>query len=142
MLSRRLTRLLTALPVVAALAAPALMPSTARAAAPGAAWTVPLGSNPLPTNGFSQPFSGPAVGNLSGSGPEIVTGSLDGWVRVFHSDSSLDWARNTGGAIQSSPTLADLRGNGQLEVIVTSMNGYVNAYNPNGSAYGGHWPQP
>jgi hypothetical protein len=137
---RRLACLLAALPVAAALAAPGLMPSTAHAAA--APWTRPIGSGSLPTAGIGEPYSSPAVGDLFGNGQkEIVTGSLDGWVRAFSSGGQPLWANQTGGAIQSSPTLANLRGDGQLEVIVTSRNGFVNVYNANGTPFGANWPQ-
>jgi hypothetical protein len=143
MSSRRLARLLTALPFAAALAAPGLTPSpAAAAAAPSQAWRQGIGSGALPTAGIGQPYSSPAVGDLRGDGQrEIVTGGLDGVVRAFTSGGQQLWANQTGGAIQSSPTLADLRGNGRLEVIVTSRNGFVNVYNPDGSGYGAQWPQ-
>ncbi|HEY0411147.1 MAG TPA: hypothetical protein VGE42_12870, partial [Candidatus Dormibacteraeota bacterium] len=142
--SRRLARLLTTLPLAAALAAPALTPSPAAAvaAAPSQAWHQGIGSGSLPTAGIGQPYSSPAAGDLRGDGQkEIVTGGLDGVVRAFASGGQQLWANQTGGAIQSSPTLADLRGNGRLEVIVTSRNGFVNVYNPDGTAYGAQWPQ-
>ncbi len=141
--ARRLARLLIALPFGAALAAPGLTSSSASAAAaPSPTWTQSLGSGSMPTAGVSQPFSGPAVGDLRHDGQqEIVTGSLDGNVRIFSSAGQLVWSRQTGGAIQSSPTLANLRLDGRLEVVVTSRNGVVNVYNPDGSDYGANWPQ-
>src|SRR5205807_1768873 len=144
MLPRRLTRLLAALPVAAALAVPGLTaPTTAAAASSPAsfAWAASLGSGSLAPGGVNQPYSSPAVGRLKGPGAEveIVTGSLDGWVRVFHSTGGLDWQRNTGGAIQSSPTLADLRGNGELEgrgqrdiLVGSDSNGGVEPNPPGG----------
>ena len=145
MLPRRLARLLAALPVAAALAAPGLTaPATVAAscANPCQAWTAQIGSGSLPNNGVWEPYSSPAVGRLRGTTREveIVAGSLDGWVRVFHSNGALDWQQFTGGPIQASPTLADLRGNGTLDIIVTSRNGYINVYNPDGTPFGGHWP--
>ncbi|HVS41340.1 MAG TPA: hypothetical protein VMU20_03640, partial [Candidatus Dormibacteraeota bacterium] len=68
MLPRRLARLLAALPVAAALAAPGLMPSTAHALripAPNPTWTVNV-SGPHASTGIDEPYSSPAVGDLFG----------------------------------------------------------------------------
>lgn len=146
-LRRPLVRLLAALALGGALAATALASPTTTAAASscplltGESICETLGSGNLAPGAINQPYSSPAVGDLLNNGTvDIVTGSLDGWVRVFNSGGGLVWQRNTGGAIQSSPTLADLGNNGQLEVVVTSRNGYINVFDPNGNNYPG-WPQ-
>jgi hypothetical protein len=145
MLSRRLIRLLTALPVAAALAAPGLMPSTARAALvaappPAANWPVTV-SGSHPNTGIDQPYSSPAVGDLFGDGnKEVVAGFLDGTVRAYSALTGQQlWARQTGGEVDASPTLASLSADGRLEVVVTSRSGYINVFNPDGSNFPG-WP--
>ena len=143
MLPRRLARLLAALPVAAALAAPGLMPSTAHAAPitpPQPLWTV-TESGPHASTGIDQPYSSPAVGDLFGDGnQEVVAAFLDGTVRAYNALSHQElWARQVGAEIDGSPTLASLSGDGRLEVVVTSRNGYINVFNPDGSNFPG-WP--
>ena len=141
MLPRRLARLLAALPVAAALAAPGLVPSTARAAATlTPLWTV-TESGPHASTGIDQPYSSPAVGDLFGDGnQEVVAAFLDGTVRAYNALSHQElWARQVGAEIDGSPALASLSGDGRLEVVVTSRNGYINVFNPDGSNFPG-WP--
>ena len=142
MLPRRLARLLAALPVAAALAAPGLVPSTAHGAqigAPGATWTVQVSGSPPAS--IPEPYSSPAVGDLFGDGnKEVVAAFLDGTVRAYSASGQQLWVRQTGGAVDGSPTLASLSSDGRLEVVVTSRNGYINVFNPDGSNFPG-WPQ-
>ena len=101
-----------------------------------------------------------AVGDLDHDGlTEVVATSLSGTTYVFNHDGTLRWKRvsNTGvtpapiprpklnftrlpvrGAI-ASPVLADLNGDGKLDVIQSGWDGYIHAWRADGSAVRG-WP--
>jgi hypothetical protein len=72
--------------------------------------------------------SSPAVGNLDGSGDKVVFGHGRYWadlgyasdataVTALNSNGTLDWQDNLSGYTPASPALADLTGNGQLDVV-------------------------
>ncbi|MDP9402319.1 MAG: VCBS repeat-containing protein, partial [Actinomycetota bacterium] len=80
--------------------------------------------------------SSPAVGDIDGDGrPEIVFGTGDFWVRqaggasdatkvfALNPNGSLKWVRETGGYTLASPTLADIDGNGVLDVAIGTFEG-------------------
>ncbi len=72
--------------------------------------------------------SAPVVADLNGDGtPEIIVGDLDGLVHAYRADGSGElpgwpqYARPDGvhpTAVESAPAVADLYGNGKMEVIV------------------------
>ena len=66
-------------------------------------------------------YSSPVFGNLDNDPDlEIVVGSFDGKVYAFNPNGSQVFAPyNTGTAIDATPTLADIDGDGKLEIIVT-----------------------
>ncbi|HZR14766.1 MAG TPA: VCBS repeat-containing protein [Acidimicrobiia bacterium] len=72
--------------------------------------------------GTNEAFSSPAVGDLNGDSQlEVVTGGMDGWVRVFGLDGSVKWTAFTGsGPIQASPLLYDFNRDGKLDVLVAN----------------------
>ncbi len=92
--------------------------------------------------------SSPAVGNLNGSGPVAVYGHGDYWhgsdqdglTAVNAANGALLWENHLGGYTRASPALADLVGNGQLDVVEPTWTavgqttgGVVDAYRPDGS---------
>ncbi len=100
--------------------------------------------------------SSPAVGNLDGSGPVAVYGHGRYW-SDFHPASDADgltavdaatgrvlWERHLGGYTEPSPALADLTGNGQLDVVEPTLTalgqrtgGVVYAFGPTGDTLWG-----
>ncbi len=121
----------------------------------GAAWTskqlFAFNAQGLPRPGFPVPVADPmwssvAVGDLDGDGHgEMVFASLGGALYVFRADGSewLDGDANPatlgvfkllGSAFNpGTPALADLLGAGQLAIVYGSLNGFLNAWQPDGS---------
>jgi hypothetical protein len=96
--------------------------------------------------------SSPAVGNLDGSGPIVVYGhgrhwggsDADGLTAVNAATGASLWERHLGGYTRGSPALADLLGNGQLDVVEPTWTalgqttgGVVDAFTPGGSTLWG-----
>ena len=83
----------------------------------------------------------PAVANLDGTGlPEIVVPAADGHLYVLNADGSAHWDATLGGvedsfnsqSHNSSPVVADLDGNGSLEIVVGSYDKHLYAFKSNG----------
>ncbi|MCU1487798.1 MAG: N-acetylmuramoyl-L-alanine amidase family 2 [Actinomycetia bacterium] len=75
--------------------------------------------------------SSPAVGDIDGDGrPEVVFGAGDYWhgsdaTSVFALDATtgkLKWRRATDGVTDGGPALADLNGDGRLDVAIATFN--------------------
>lgn len=107
----------------------------------------PLPGFPLRTGG--DVYSTPAVADLDGDGrPEIVVGSDDGrvyaWRLPQEPGSAVQllsgWPQETGGFVSASPVIADLDGDGELEILVGSWDGKVYAWRKDGRLLPG-WPQ-
>ena len=112
--------------------------------APGTtAWTA--ASNEVVT-------SSPVVGNLTGSGPVAVYGhgrfwegsDRDGVTAVSAASGATLWEHHLGGYTRATPALADLLGNGQLDVVEPTWTaigqttgGVVYALNPAGQTLWG-----
>ena len=111
-----------------------------------------------------DPISGIAVGDLDGNGSQsIVAATTSGWIYAWNRAGKLragfpaqpNPAYNTkpvpmpssgtkGGRLPtrgnwSAPALGDLDGDGKLEILMSSYDGHVYAWKPDGSAAPG-WP--
>jgi hypothetical protein len=94
--------------------------------------------------------SSPVVGNLDDDPKtlEIAQGSLDGKVYVFKANGSrqagwpkrLDAPATPAGPVNGGVALGDLTGDGRLDVVAGSDNGWVFAWDRNGNLLPG-WPQ-
>lgn len=81
-----------------------------------------------PSSGTAEPFSTPAVGDITGDGvPEIVTATLDGYVIAYRgAERTRLWARDLGRTpVQASPVIRDLENDGRPEIVVATMSGTV-----------------
>jgi hypothetical protein len=88
-------------------------------------------------------MSSPAVGDIDGDGrPEIVvgggvfyTGNVGRKVYAYHCDGSAvaGWPVSVEAQVFDSPALADLNGDGRLEVVISDENANVYAFRGDGS---------
>src|SRR5579864_3579196 len=113
---------------------------------------LPGGDNaPAAYGSAAQPFAGVAVGDVDRDGQqEVVAAFPDGRVVLLNNSLGVKngaWPRWAGegtgkpaAPVHSAPTLADLNGDGHLQIVTTSENGAVNVWNADGSSYPG-WPQ-
>ncbi|MDD4856615.1 MAG: S8 family serine peptidase [Candidatus Krumholzibacteria bacterium] len=84
--------------------------------------------------------SSPASGDITGdSDKEIVVGCDDGKIRAYSSSGALLWEHATTGAVSATPALADLDGDGKLEVACGS-GGYLYVIDGDGGTFAGSWP--
>ncbi|MDX6230769.1 MAG: hypothetical protein QOI76_4159 [Frankiales bacterium] len=77
-------------------------------------------------------YSAPAVAPLGVHGAlEIVAGFPDGTVQAWSTTGVHLWTFTTGaGAVQASPTVVDLNGDGHLDVVTANTAGNVWAFTP------------
>ncbi len=101
----------------------------------------PANSNPACLPGFPLEFSGagvpPDVGGVVYASPavarlglvadnykDIVIGTSNGYVLAYHANGSFLWAYKTGSIpVNSKPAIADIDGDGVLEVVVSAGMG-------------------
>jgi len=101
------------------------------AAAPLAGWPVDLGDTIR---------SSPAAGDIAGDAArEIVVGCDDGTIRAYSIAGIALWAFPTNGPVAATPALADLDGDGKLEIICGSA-GDLYALDGDGNQCPGSWP--
>lgn len=140
-LARRL--FLSVLAAVTAVAGLVPWVDAARPAGAAGASLTPVGTADATYVGYNpgvgprNPFSSPAVGDVTGDGvPEVVTGGMDGCTRVWSLSGApvIGCLYDGGGAVQSSPTLVDWDGNGVKDVIVTSVTGGIYGWKGNGQS--------
>ncbi len=139
-LARRLFLAVLAVAIAAAGLVPAL---GARPAGAAAVTLTPVGGTDVTYGGYNpgvgprNPFSSPAVGDVTGDGvAEVVVGGMDGCTRVWSLTgvSKIGCLFDGGGAVQSSPTLVDWNGDGVKDIIVTSVTGGVYGWKGNGQS--------
>lgn len=103
---------------------------------PASPFVAPLGGDPVVNPGQSS-FTTAGVSDVTGDGrPEIIVGSLGSRAHVYRFDGSVIATLDPGtadpangrGAIQSSPALADLDGDGIDDVVLTNLAGRIAAY--------------
>ncbi len=86
-------------------------------------------------------YSSPAVGDLDGDGKPEVIGASYSLFALNGEDGSVQWSVDPpGGRIWPGVVLADLSGDGDLEIAVSSGGGHVAVYNHLGQPEPG-WPQ-
>ncbi|MCL4434892.1 MAG: hypothetical protein M1399_09085 [Actinobacteria bacterium] len=121
---------------------------------------------PLSFPGMSTPyqpiFTPVAVGSLYNNGNlSVVATTLEGYTYVFNAQGQLQpgWPKRVGRNLPpwpvpvptgqhvrqpvamalAAPVLADLQGNGELDIVQAGMDGYIHAWTPAGSDVPG-WP--
>lgn len=88
-------------------------------------------------DGTHETFSGAAVGDVTGDGaPDIIVGAPDGYLYGYRTDGTrfltFDTTGGKGGAIQSTPTLADFTGDGILDILTSNTAGTIEVVTGNG----------
>lgn len=72
----------------------------------------------------------PIVGNLDLAEPEIVV-NMDETLVVYNADGSIAWSRTAYASGVGMPVLADMNGDGLLDIIMYDLSGMVRVYNFN-----------
>lgn len=119
---------LVAAPVLSGAPSADAAPAVLRKITPANGWE---SAEVLPNrSAIGERFSSSAVGDVEpGGDPEIVAGYVDGTVYVYRTNGTVIQRFWTGfGAIQSSPTITDLDGDGRLDIVVGNMAGDVVAF--------------
>jgi hypothetical protein len=126
--------------LVTALAGASLLPLSPSDAAPATLQR----SGPVvgtPNTGFyadattGEHFSSPGVGNLYGTGLDVVAGYPDGTVHIHPLDdggvhAAVSTVKIGTAAIQASPVIVDLNKDGRLDVLVADLGNIVEAFTP------------
>lgn len=91
-------------------------------------------------------YASPSIWDLDNDNDlEIITGGRDGKVYIVHHDGTaftsggFTWPQTTGGPIRGTPAIADLDGDGEVEIVAGSEDGNVSAWNLDGNDVPG-WP--
>ena len=88
-------------------------------------WTEPTGNV----------TSGAVIGEVDGKqGLEVVFGTESGRLLALDDSGQAVWTVQVGAPIECTPTLADIDGDGLIEILVASNDGYLRAYDTRGKA--------
>jgi hypothetical protein len=101
----------------------------------------------FPKNTDETIMSSPALGDITGDGRlEIVVGSGDfwnqqpghdrnagRWVKAYNYRGDLLWTARGNDVFMSSPALADLDGDGRLDIVIGDNSGYLYAFRGDGT---------
>lgn len=150
--SRVRARIIAGLVALCGVVAANLVVGAAAHSAPQILTELHSGSSPFGTSGdyngwvldsktTGEVWSSPAVGDVTGDGaPEIIVGGLDSTVRIYALNGtgagSLLATIDTGGAdkvnrrgaVQASPALGDINGDGVLDIVLANTAGHLDAY--------------
>lgn len=88
---------------------------------------------------FEEPseniVSGAVVGDVDGMpGAELVFGTESGWIFGLNARGERVWDFHVGGPVEMTPTLADVNGDGLIEVLVAANDGILRAVLTDGRA--------
>ena len=117
-------------------------------------WANQLADSTLPN--FRGPFieqalwSSPKIADIDRDGtPEIIHGTANffkdergQFIKIWNADGTLRNTLATNGQTLAAPVLADIDGNGSLEILASTINGYVYAWDANGNLLFETQPQP
>ncbi len=79
--------------------------------------------------------SGAVVGDVDGvPGLEVVFGTESGRLLALDQAGQVVWSRDLGASIECSPTLADIDGDGLIEVLVAAHDGLLRVFDTRGRA--------
>lgn len=86
-------------------------------------------------------WSSPVTGDIDGDGfLEIVYGtgnffhdSRGSYIKVWNHDGTLKFKLNTQGRTLATPLIGDINGDGQMEIVATTLDGYCYAWDHNGN---------
>lgn len=67
-------------------------------------------------------------------GAEIVFGTESGKLVALKPNGELSWIHTVGGAIECTPSVADLDGDGQTDIVVAANDGYLRVFGTPGQA--------
>ncbi|KIT15142.1 DUF4214 domain-containing protein [Jannaschia aquimarina] len=95
-------------------------------------------------------WSSPVIGDLDRDGRiEIIQGTGDFFkddrgthVKVWNADGTLRHTLETNGRVMAAPMLADLDGDGRDEIVAATTNGWVHAFNADGTQLFAVQPKP
>ena len=110
-------------------------------------WTDQVSISPNPSVDYRGKFleqglwSSPKVTDLDGDGtPEFIHGTTNffkdergQFLKIWNADGTERATLTTIGQPRAAPLLADLDGNGSLEIVAATMEGYVHGWNTNGT---------
>jgi len=84
-------------------------------------------------------YEAPAIADLDGSGPKVISGTNSGYLYGFDSSGN-EWLQVfVGEKITSSPSFADIDGDGDLEIFFGTESGKIYGFHHSGEVVEG-WP--